>query len=415
MQAVKLEELTFQDAEGKQSFKVRDINWEDWPKKKNIQLVMDPGGMKMQLQLACDALEKKKRLSKGRYKPLLFVIAPSIMGARKAVEMMKDDFNLNPLLVVGEIDDATISSDEKKALRGSASSLGELSSEYDSVVSVYMLREGWDVPEVSVMCLLRGFGSPLFAHQVLGRGLRLIRKNGLAKDRSIQELTIIDHHCLDLDDLWAEIDALVQEGDEITRNREIPRNGDASIDIDNKDKRPEQIIVRPNLYKLLQAPSPKAIRGISSERALEILEIALEKIKDHRMEKSVMITGSEADSIERLRPKRQIERMEKYIKVTAIPKNTGTDRELIQRQFTKMVMEWAREYSETYLPLFIHNDEIYRTILRGFENHIFGGQSITEVESHILYAAQNIIPQFKEAVAYEMNFRIYSEEVLNNG
>ena len=84
LQAVKMEELTFHDAEGKQSFKVREISWEEWPKKKNLQLVMDPGGMRMQLKLAHDALEQKKLHAKKRYKPLLFVIAPSILGAKKS-------------------------------------------------------------------------------------------------------------------------------------------------------------------------------------------------------------------------------------------------------------------------------------------------------------------------------------------
>ena len=326
---------------------------------------------------------------------------------------MKKEFDLNPLLVVGEIDDANLSSVEKKSLRESASSLGDPDSKYDSVVSVYMLREGWDVPEVSVMCLLRGFGSPLFAHQVLGRGLRLIRRNGLVKDRNIQELTVIDHPCLQLDDLWAEIDALVQDGDEILRPREISRNGDDNVDTDNKDKRPEQIIVRPDLYKLLKVPGPQSIKGITSGRALEILELSLEKIKDYKME-SYVIIGVEAGGIFRFRPKREVEHVDKPIKVEPVYKSSEDGRELLQKQFNKMIMEWTTEYAETYPPLFVHSDEIYREILKGFEAHIFGNQNITEVEPHVLYGAQNVIPQLKEAVTYEMNFRIYSEEVLNN-
>ena len=249
-------------------------------------------------------LERKKSLAQCRYKPLLFVITPSIMGAKKAVEMMRDDFKLNPLLVVGELEDSGLSSIEKRELRSAAANLGDPNSPYDSVVSVYMLREGWDVPEVSVMCLLRGFGSPLFAHQVLGRGLRLIRRNNLIEDRSIQELTVIDHPCLGLDDLWTEIDALVQEGDEIVREREISREGDQNIDTEEKQKYPEQVIVRQDLYKLLQVPGPKTIRDITAERALEILEESLEALRTHRPE-LLILTGVEVDGIDTIAPKQK--------------------------------------------------------------------------------------------------------------
>jgi superfamily II DNA or RNA helicase len=412
LEAIQLQDLIFRDARSNRTFTVREINWEEWPKKQNLQLVMDPGGMKMQLQLAFDALEKKRMLSKDRYKPLLFVIAPSIMGAQQAVEMMKKEFNLNPLLVVGDLEDMDVEITEKEELRNAAANLGDPKSTYDSVVSVYMLREGWDVPEVSVICLLRGFGSPLFAHQVLGRGLRLIRRNNLGTDRSVQELTVIDHPCLQLDDLWAEIDALVKEGDEVTRYREIPRDGTGVSNQDEEEKRPEQILVRPELYQLLQVPSPRAIQGITAERALEMLEQSLEKLKDYRTE-SAVIVGVEIDQIERLRPKREVETSSKSMKVSALP-NTVQDREFAQKHFNKMLMEWAEDYADRYQPLVTHDDVIYRTLLKGFEKHIFLGQSITEVPVHVLFGAQNAIPQLREAVTYEMNYRVYAEEVLNN-
>ncbi len=34
-----------------------------------------------------------------------------------------------------------------------------------------MLREGWDVPEVGVILLLRKFGSPVYGQQVIGRAI----------------------------------------------------------------------------------------------------------------------------------------------------------------------------------------------------------------------------------------------------
>ena len=411
LKAVQLEELIFEDENTRQTFTVREIDWEKWPQKKNLQLVMDPGGMKMQLQLSCDALERKKSLAKDRYRPLLFVIAPSIAGAKKAVEMMKKDFKLNPLLVVDDVDE-NMEITEKVELRKAAADLGNPESPYDSVVSVYMLREGWDVPEVSVMCLLRGFGSPLFAHQVLGRGLRLIRRNNLGNDRPIQELTVIDHPCLQLDDLWAEIDALVKEGENITREREFSRDEQSELPEETKEIHREQELIRPELKKMLMVPSPQSIDKVTTERVLEILEYSLKEIKEYRLE-SVIITGGRIEEIKILRPRVTNKTIERVIEVSALPKENSKEREEFQKGLNQMLMKWADDYCEFYEPLVTHNGEVYRTILRGFETHLFSGQTVIEIDIHTLYGAQNIIPQIKEAVSFEMNRHIYQEEVLS--
>ena len=49
---------------------------------------------------------------------------------------------------------------------------------YKAVVSVLMLREGWDVPEVGVILLLRKFSSRVYGQQVIGRGLRRAGQQG---------------------------------------------------------------------------------------------------------------------------------------------------------------------------------------------------------------------------------------------
>ena len=413
LELIQSQELTFYDANTQKSFTVREIDWDNWPKQKSLQLVMDPGGMKLQLMLAHEALQKKQRLAQDRYKPLLFVIAPSIAGAHKAVEMMKAEFKLNPLLVVGEVEDKGLSSEEKKKLREEAANIGSPDSSYDSVVSVYMLREGWDVPQVSVMCLLRGFGSPLFAHQVLGRGLRLIRNSdGTVVERSLQELTVIDHPCLQLDDLWADIDALILEGDEVAREREISRDGNSAIDIAEQEKREEQVMIRPELQKLLQVPSPVDIGGLTTERLLEMLEDCLEIFKEQQFE-DVIIVGAAGDNIERLRPQRTKEVVAKPFRVSAMPQDGfSKDREPEQNRFTASLMKWANDYSERYPQFVTCCDEVYRTILRGFEAHIFKGQPVTEVSIPELFGAHNAVSQLREVVTYEMNHRIYTEEVL---
>lgn len=408
MGAVKVHDLIFRDQATGHQLKVREIDWEDLPRKKSLQLVMDPGGMKLQLTLATKALDRKKEIARDRYKPLLFVIAPSIYCAQQVVEMMKKEFALNPLLVVDDESEY-----EKKELREAAANLGDPKSPYDSVVSVYMLREGWDVPEVSVICLLRGFGSPLFAHQVLGRGLRLVRKNGLQNDRSIQELTVIDHPALDLNYLWDEIDAQVEEDGEIVRPREIDRTAPEPAGGDEHEEKIEQQIVRSELLELLKVPDPLAIGSISTQRALEILEQSLQCLRDLIPEQQLMFVSATAQGIETIRPQRAKEHVDGEIKVTAIPERI-IDREKAQEQLNKSLMEWANYLCETYEPLVTHDSVVYKVLVASFEKCLFAEQEVTEVGPEMLFGAVTVVPQVREAVGFEMNHRIYGEELLKN-
>src|SRR6266571_4829652 len=61
-----------------------------------------------------------------------------------------------------------------------------------------MLREGWDVPEVSTILLLRKFSSPVYGQQVIGRGLRRIIRD----EPEPEILAVVDHPKLQHDWLW---------------------------------------------------------------------------------------------------------------------------------------------------------------------------------------------------------------------
>ncbi len=114
------------------------------------QWVTDPDPMRKQMEIAIQRLkEQQKRaewLGKGSYRPILFVVAITIKDAQQARDMLKSEFGLKALLV-------TEQSEEQD--RQAARRLGKPGSEYEAVVSVLMLREGWDVPPVSVILLLR--------------------------------------------------------------------------------------------------------------------------------------------------------------------------------------------------------------------------------------------------------------------
>jgi type III restriction enzyme len=64
--------------------------------------------------------------------------------------------------------------EELEQLRKAADTVDEDTSPYKAVVSVMMLREGWDVRNVTTIVGLRPYGSPakILPEQTLGRGLR---------------------------------------------------------------------------------------------------------------------------------------------------------------------------------------------------------------------------------------------------
>lgn len=168
----------------------------------SVQWVTDPDPMRKQIRIALDRLQEQRNRAKtlaGRdYKPLLFVVAITIKDAEQARDMLEKEFNVRTLLV-------TEKSDEEDRAR--ARELGKPGSPYEAVVSVLMLREGWDVPAVSVILLLRKFSSPVYGQQVIGRGLRL---NVRGKEDWSEICAVVDHEKLQHAWLWEMVGAKVK-------------------------------------------------------------------------------------------------------------------------------------------------------------------------------------------------------------
>jgi hypothetical protein len=108
-------------------------------------------------------------------------------------------------------------------------------------VSVLMLREGWDVPPVSVILLLRKFSSRVYGQQVVGRGLRLNMRG-----EDAQEIcAVVDHEKLKHGWLWDMVGAKVHKDvDQFTMFGEE----------DLPPKRKPQIVAKPEL--LIEIPKP---------------------------------------------------------------------------------------------------------------------------------------------------------------
>jgi type III restriction enzyme len=121
---------------------------------------------------------------KNHKSPILFIMTMSTKEADTAAKFLEDEYSLmkNSVLTIhtnnsGEIKETASSKKDKDALevlRKAADEIDKDHSPYKAVVSVLMLREGWDVKNVTTIVGLRPFGadSKILPEQTIGRGLR---------------------------------------------------------------------------------------------------------------------------------------------------------------------------------------------------------------------------------------------------
>lgn len=253
---VKLLEMTYSNPKTGEKKDIVELDAEFKTAEKNLkpfQWILDPEPMKKQIAIALQRHEEQKERARDRYKPILFVVTMSIQEGQKVQETLENIFKIKTLLVTEESDE----DDRNEALN-----LGSSDSKYDAVVSVLMLREGWDVPEVSTILLLRKFSSPVYGQQIIGRGLRKIIREG--NNREI--LAVVDHPRLEHDWLWkivavSKIKQLVEEG-QCFGDEDLP-----NLIKTQRLVRPEKIITIPSpIYKTPMIPSLKDMKDDDIEK-----------------------------------------------------------------------------------------------------------------------------------------------------
>ena len=128
--------------------------------------------------------EKQFNELKNYKTPILFIMTMSTKEADQASEYLESNYPLmkNSVLTIhtnssGDIKESTTSKKDKEELdklRKAADDIDKDISPYKAVVSVLMLREGWDVKNVTTIVGLRPFGadSKILPEQTIGRGLR---------------------------------------------------------------------------------------------------------------------------------------------------------------------------------------------------------------------------------------------------
>lgn len=218
---IKTVQLTYTDARTGERRKVEEIDWDEVDRLglNATQWVTDDEPMRQQMAIALRRLEEQERRAKKRYQPILFVVAVCKADAEKAADTLSTYFKVKTLLVTEDSDEA----DRQKARElGKQQKTGM---PYRAVVSVLMLREGWDVPEVGVILLLRKFGSKVYGQQVVGRGLRRVRVKGVDPTEP-QVCAVVDHPKLEHQWLWDIFNAKKRTGvmidDQFDETEDLP-------------------------------------------------------------------------------------------------------------------------------------------------------------------------------------------------
>ncbi|MGI9035186.1 MAG: DEAD/DEAH box helicase [Pyrinomonadaceae bacterium] len=123
-------------------------------------------------------LEYVEQLKDLRKKPLLFLMLGSTTEADDAAAWMRvkypNYFEGEKLLIIHTKTNGEITQKDLETARVAAREVDDDSSPINCIVSVLMLREGWDVNNVTVVAGLRAYSSKanILPEQAIGRGLR---------------------------------------------------------------------------------------------------------------------------------------------------------------------------------------------------------------------------------------------------
>lgn len=201
--------LTYEDLETGKTISAEEVPWEEIERRKvpARRYITSEKPMRQQIALACELIKEQRMRTPAPYKPLLFVVALSIEDAKRIsneIERVGEKYDIKKVL--------TVHNESEDELQQAARDLNkDPQTEYDAVVSVLMLREGWDVRNISVILLFRKFcykevDGQLFSvygPQVIGRGLRRMSKN----PEQWESLFVVDHPILKHGWLWDNLKA----------------------------------------------------------------------------------------------------------------------------------------------------------------------------------------------------------------
>ena len=380
---VKLLKMTYTNPETGEKKDITELDAEFKEAEKNLkpfQWILDPEPMRKQIAIALQRHREQIVRAKGKYKPILFVVTMSIHEGQRVQKMLQDIFKINTLLVTEESNER----DREEALK-----MGTFESKYEAVVSVLMLREGWDVPEVSTILLLRKFSSPVYGQQIIGRGLRKISKDPV----HMEMLAVVDHPRLEHDWLWR-IVAVCKIRQEIT--------GDDVIDPDEDiPKSIVQKLVNPD--KIIKIPEPKYDTGIDFEGIKgqtpddekdDDWETILDRVKYDRERWVISRTGIDSVVAKELKNKR----LEILGGVSDYDFDVSGELKLdiLKDLFKNTLLSISAELLQESGFGSMNRGKLYRVILKHISEKIFSGKSLLDTSRDDIEFAIDVIPEIRE-------------------
>ena len=381
---VKLLQLTYTNPKTGEKKNITELDAEFREAEKQLkpfQWILDPEPMKKQIAISLQRHKEHINRAKGRYKPILFIVTMNIQEGERAQRVLQERFKINTLLVTEESDER----DRDEALK-----IGTFDSKYEAVVSVLMLREGWDVPEVTTILLLRKFSSPVYGQQVIGRGLRKI-----IRDPSEPEiLSVVDHPRLEHDWLWKLV-AVSKIRQDVTDKDLF----DPSEDVPNK---PEiQILVRPDKIIKLQDPTydtdidfPDIARQITEDE----IETAWISVLDETFydKERWAIAKIKIDEVfmKKLRDKR-IEVVD-GINDYDFEISGKFPRDVLENKFkTELLDQCAKLLMENGFGSMLR-EKLYFAMLKHIREKIFSGKSLSDAHYEDVEFALDVMPEIKK-------------------
>lgn len=173
--------------------------------------------------------EVRDALAPAGKKPLLFVMAENTNAADQIAAYLETLADLSGRVLtihvnMGGANRGEIRSSDLELAREAARQVDGDDSPYSAIVSVLMLREGWDVRNVCVIVPLRPYtaSSKILPEQTLGRGLRRMTPPGSGVD---ERVIVIEHEAFRT--LWEEyaeqegVDVEFRDADDIEPTVEI--------------------------------------------------------------------------------------------------------------------------------------------------------------------------------------------------
>ncbi|MGQ9628379.1 MAG: DEAD/DEAH box helicase [Anaerolineae bacterium] len=260
---VKKVKLTYEDLETGKTISAEEVPWEEIERRKvpARRYITSTHPMRQQIAIALELLKEQRMRTPAPYKPLLLVVAVSIEDAERIkteIERVGESYGIRKVLLV-----TNESEDEMKEAARDLNK--DPQTEWDAVVSVLMLREGWDVRNISVILLFRKFSYKeingqifsVYGPQVIGRGLRRMSQN----QEEWESLFVVDHPILKHTWLWEHLkateypDALDPAGVVVDVAKIPESTGEPSVDegettVEEAEKK------KPEIGKLPETPEP---------------------------------------------------------------------------------------------------------------------------------------------------------------